>query len=120
MKVDSQTKKISIMRGPYNAFYAEAFDLIIKLSYHLEKRENPRLEIFLNDDEAKAKDWKVYGTLLDDSDERFADVSFCALGEEREFQICSLRFRITFVKFHSESFIYSSGSKELCLSMSSS
>ncbi|MGO4449097.1 hypothetical protein AB4Y96_09235 [Phyllobacterium sp. TAF24] len=112
-KDDSQTEKISLRHEAYNTVYAEAYGLIFKLAYHLEKRENPRLEIFLNDDEAKANEWKVYGTLLDDSDERFAEVRFFALGEEREFKICSLRFRITFVKFHSESYIYPNGSKEL-------
>lgn len=113
MEVDSQTEKISLRHEAYNTVYAEAYGLIFKLAYHLEKKENPRLEIFLNDDEAKAKDSKVYGTLLDDSDERFAEVRFGAFGEEREFQICSLSFRITFVKFHSESYIYPNGSNEL-------
>lgn len=113
MKVDSQSKKISVMSGPYNAFYAEAFGLIFKLPYHLEKREKPSLEIFLNDDEAKAKEWEVYGTLLDDSDDRFANVRFSASGEERQFQICSSIFRIRFDKVCEDYFVYPNGSKEL-------
>jgi len=99
------------MRGPYNAYHAEAFGLVFKLSYYFENRENPHLEIFLDDDEAKAKEWDIYGALPDDSG-RFAHVAFDALGEERSFQVCASRFRIRFDKLDSDDFTYPNGSKE--------
>lgn len=113
MKIDKRSMKISIMRGPYNAYHAEAFGLVFKLSYVFEGVEGPRLEVFLDDDEAKEKEWNIYGALLDDSDERFAEMRFNAIGEESEFQIRSSRFRIAFGGLHHEQFIYPDGSKEL-------
>ncbi|WP_454689125.1 hypothetical protein [Achromobacter aloeverae] len=105
-------KRISIMRGPHNAYHADAFGLVFKLSYTFEKEENPRLEIFLNDDEAQYKEWDLYGTLLDETDDRFAEVQFGGLGEEREFSVRASRFRITFEKLHSDDFIFPNGAKE--------
>ncbi|MNN78385.1 hypothetical protein D3C81_1949380 [compost metagenome] len=87
--------------------------MIFKLAYHFEKREHPRLEVFLNDDDAKEKEWSTYGTLLDEDDERFASVRFDALGEEREIQISASRFQIRFDKFYSDYLTYPNGSKEL-------
>ncbi len=106
-------QKISIMQVPYNPYHAEAFGLVFKLSYAFWKRQNPRLEIFLNDDEAKEREWEIYGTLLDDTDDRFADVSFGSIGEEREFEICSSRYRIMFDNCFSDTFIFPNGSTEL-------
>lgn len=93
--------------------HAEAFGLIFKLSYAFGKRENPRLEIFLNDDEARENGWEIYGTLLDETDDRFADVRFNSIGEEREFQICSSRFRIQFKHCYRDSYLFPNDSKEL-------
>ncbi len=112
MESDRSIEKISIMRGPHNAYHTEAFGLVFKLSYTFKKRENPSLEIFLNDDEAKEREWETYGTVLDDADDRFASVRFDAIGEKREFQICSSKFRISFEKLYDDVFVFPNGSKE--------
>lgn len=112
MSVHLSAMKISLMHRPYNAYYAEAFGLIFKLAYHLETKEHPWLDIFLNDDEAKQKEWKVYGTLLDEDDERYAIARFDALGEEWSFQICTSGFWMGFDKFYTDFFTYPDGSTE--------
>ena len=105
-------QKISIMQVPYNP-------ITLKLSPHIQtvlriwERQNPRLEIFLDDDEARESEWEIYGTLLDAADDRFADVRFASIGDEREFQICSSRFRIMFDNCYSDTFIFPNGSTEL-------
>lgn len=102
MKADTTFKTISITHAPFNPYYAESFGLIFKISYHLERADNPRLEIFRDDAEARQKEWHIYGTLLDGEDRRFAAVSFSAAGEERDFQILSSHYRVVFDGFSSE------------------
>ncbi|MDZ5453626.1 hypothetical protein [Labrys sp. ZIDIC5] len=76
MKIADTAKRISIIHEAYNPYYVELFDLVFKLSYTFEDIEKPRLEIFLNDSEAKDKEWKIYGSTLDNSDDKFANVRF--------------------------------------------
>ncbi len=112
MKSDYSVQKIILMRGPFNAFHAEAFGLIFKLSYHFEKSEHPRLEIFLNDDEAKKKEWSIYGALIDDEDERFASVHFSKIEEKKDIRVLSSEFRVIFNKYYRDYFTYHNGAKE--------
>lgn len=78
---------VSIMHAPYNPYHAEAFGLVLKLSYAAEGREKPRLEIVPDDEDARAREWAIYGPLLESDDPRLAEVRFSGTGEERAFRI---------------------------------
>lgn len=112
MNVDAAAKRICLRQEAYNTCHVALFGLIFKLSYASVDNEKPRLEIFLDDDEAKSREWKIYGTMLDDSDDRFARVDFEIIGEEKQFIVCSSRYRIVFDNFYREIHNYPGGSKE--------
>jgi hypothetical protein len=94
--------RFSIMHAPYNPYHAEAFGLVFKLSYALQGRLKPRIEIFLDDEEARAKEWRIYGTLLEPDDPRYAEVSFSAIGEEADFKLGAAGFQMRFEALNEE------------------
>jgi hypothetical protein len=100
------------MHAPYNPYHAEAFGLIFKLSYALQGRLKPRVEIFLEDEEARAKEWRIYGTLLEPDDPRYAEVSFSAIGEEADFTLGAAGFRMRFEALHEEIETFANGATE--------
>jgi hypothetical protein len=104
--------RISVMHAPYNPYHAEAFGLVFKLSYALQGRNKPRVEIFLDDEEARAKEWRIYGTLLEPEDPRYAEVSFSAIGEEADFQLGASGFRMRFEALHEEIETFANGATE--------
>ncbi len=112
MEMDDTATKISLVQEAFNPYHAAFSDLIIKLSYAFQDREKPHLEIFLNDDEAQSKEWAIYGTLLDETDDRFAKVRFGLIGEEQEFTIRSSRYRIQFDNFYREMHTDQNGAME--------
>jgi hypothetical protein len=111
-EVQQDVARFSIMHAPYNPYHAEAFGLVFKLSYALQGRHEPRVEIFLDDEEARAKEWRIYGTLLEPDDPRYAEVSFSAIGEEAVFQFGAAGFRMRFEALHEEVETFANGAME--------
>ncbi len=98
-----------------NPAWAEAFGFIFKLRYHFPKKEKPALEVFANDDEAKSKEWHIYGAPADaeDDSERVAKIEFSALNETKEFHLAGSTFRIQYVNLGEIEFDYPRGGKTI-------
>jgi hypothetical protein len=112
MEGQQDVARFSIMHAPYNPYHAEAFGLIFKLSYALQGLLKPRVEIFLDDEEARAREWRIYGTLLEPDDPRYAEVSFAAIGEDADFRFGASGFRMRFEALHEEIETFADGVEE--------
>ena len=78
---DETWASFSLYRWPFNPAYAEVFDLVFKLPYTTDGQNTPRLEVFVDSDLAKEKDWRIYGAPGDESDD-VAEIHFRRPGSE--------------------------------------
>ncbi|WP_284776741.1 hypothetical protein [Agrobacterium sp. lyk4-40-TYG-31] len=98
---DETWASFSLYRWPFNPAYAEVFDLVFKLSYTTDGQNTPRLEVFVDSDLAKEKDWRIYGAPGDESDD-VAEINFSAAGERKPLILMSRFYMVEFAELRFE------------------
>ena len=95
-----QKKIINITNESLNTDRAYAFGLVIKLEYIFPKKTQPHLQIFLDNEEAKAGEWGIYGVHPDveDGPSKVVVVKFTIDGEKKEFQLGDVAYSIQFME----------------------
>jgi len=101
------------MRQAMNTDRAYGFGLIIKLTYVFPNKDQPHLEIFLDNDQTRSEEWDIYGAKCEyDEDGNVSDflriIKFAGLNESKVFELNS-KFRIQFIDLTEEEIDYARG-----------
>lgn len=93
MSKNQKKKKIKLVHESMNHQSASAFQLIIKLSYHLPQKNQPQLEVFPDNQYTRSNEWSVYGA-QENSNEPVAVVTFTEPNQVKSFKILEQEFQI--------------------------
>ncbi len=92
-----------------NTEWAEAFGFVIKLKYYFRDIEQPELEIFRDNEEARADDWRIYGVPSKAETDIAEHVQFSEPGTVRYVPLGISVLRIEFVRCYHSIYDYRRG-----------
>lgn len=100
---------INLTHVAMNAEWAEAFGFVIKLEYYFPDIEQPELEIFRNNEEARANDWRIYGVNSNAESDFTKRVQFSERGTVRYVPLGISVLRVEFVRCYHSIYDYRRG-----------